>query len=301
MATAQGSWHCSRCTYKNRLTDKNCVLCDHSRDQIVDDKDISPVHTVIKEGDVEIKRRPRSGTILSRLRGQWEQYWICPQCKRHNKDSESRCEACAFKATNLDFTDKIPNIPSSSQDTTTLSGSIRNMFGRMFSWDNNRANEAISNDMWTCSKCTFINHPDILQCEQCDSLRIAQDPSQSERRTILESNNGELLLDDLMVLEALKADAKINLHDTSTTEVSPLNVASSLTQWACSKCTFVNSSQSCKCCICGNDFSTQLNPVLSTYQRQQSTSEYVKDIRQRQEDHALATWYNIVQEYYKVS
>lgn len=347
------NWSCSQCTFSNKVSDELCRMCRTSRWE-VENRDRSPTREITREGEVTLKRRRRGG-LFARLRGNWEMYWSCPQCTRHNDENMRICESCGYIATNIR---NQKGASSSHQETRERTSNVGQFIKKVFrSISEDRREDITSvpsanpNQEWVCPQCTFTNHPELMYCEQCETAHVIQTdrphPHQpthshdstnrtSEHLIVVPTNEGEVLIGNEAVLRTLTApttteeerrqdeDTRIkpqSMYPTLSTLESQPSTSLPSNQWVCPICTAENSRQHSYCYICQlgvrpggvvnastpitgmNDLSidVQSEPKIVSFQRQQSRSETVKDIQQRQQDHAMTIWYNIVEEYKRVS
>lgn len=182
-------WTCSHCTLDNATTTDICVACGEVR--------YSSGANPPAEGVVEFQPKPGS-SIMSLTRslitkGGRELRWACPRCSWQNDEDRAYCETCQFKAMNVvesnSDTKQYEAIDSNCTTTTgtsssTVTQSIGNFLKKTFTSDtsegeNNAMKESTAKSKlsppgvvadsngWTCPRCTFINHLDLLYCEQC--------------------------------------------------------------------------------------------------------------------------------------
>ena len=156
--TLIADWSCSQCTLKNLPGAILCSACGSSRS--LDNTSLS-VHKP-EEGVVEFQPKPGS-SVISMLTGNRELLWICPRCTCKNDEDHCLCQACGFRAINVLEKDRVT---SSEPPAGGIANSIGNMIKNRYS-EKSLPDGDVEDKLWTCTRCTFDNHHDLLYCEQC--------------------------------------------------------------------------------------------------------------------------------------
>ena len=281
-------WSCPQCTRHNDENMRICEACGYIATNIRNQMGASSSHQETKErtGSIGQFFKQVFRTINEDTREDVtpvpsinpNQEWVCPQCTFTNHPQLMYCEQC--EAVRVIGTDRPhPHPPTRSHDSTKRT---------------------------------------------------------SEHLIAVPTNEGELLIGNEEVLQILTTpttneeekrqdgDTRIkpqHMYPSLSTLDSQPSTSSPSDQWICPMCTAENSRQHSCCYICHlgvrpggvvdastpitdmNDLSIDIQSESKTvsFQRQQSRSETVKDIQQRQQEHAMTIWYNIVEEYKRVS
>ena len=306
MATAL-TWTCSSCTYENQLRSQYCSMCKRERREGKDHDD--PIgrkqkrtKRVKKEDEEEIV--PPETTVLDRLSSfsrslfrLKSSHWICPECTYENNEADTKCAVCSLHKPDQSKADKQSNDNNTTSITSSISSGISSGFKKLKKFFETESEVEVTG--WTCSKCTFVNHPDLLECEQCGSAErhpLSLDPS------MLPTDDGEVLLGDPAVLRELLNKLENNpLHEYSLVDETD--------RWVCPACTYHNKGGK-RCDVCDRQ-RTIVTPLNSSTDKpndldlmQQSSSDQsqsVQEIQQHMETYARKVWKSIVDQQKKVS
>lgn len=102
-------------------------------------------------------------------------------------------------------------------------------------------------EVWACHRCTFENQMDLLKCEMCEGPRTGtpdisndskQDPNVSLADILRQGGNNQ---------EIVEIDDR---HSGSEPEGQMQRSGSSMSTWACNRCTLVNQSNTDACEVC---------------------------------------------------
>ena len=225
-------------------------------------------------------------------------HWSCPGCTYKNNEADTQCGMCGHdKPIDLKQSkeDKQSDDTNTSSITTSISSGISSGFKRIKKFFETESEVTVTG--WTCSKCTFVNHPDLLECEQCGS---------GERHPLsldhmLPTDDGEVLFGDPAVLrELINKLENSPLHEYSLEETD---------KWVCPACTYHNKGGE-RCGICERrrtivtplnlptDVPNQLELVRQTSSDQ---SQSVQEIEKLMEDYARRVEKSIVNQQKRVS
>ncbi len=161
-------WRCGHCTLENATSTEVCVACGYSRPRVLSD-----------EGVVEFQPKPGGSLFISGR----ELRWSCPRCSWQNDERFSLCKACGFKALNVVEVENVQQSLWNSDyepETDCITRSVGTFLKKKFvpskespQTDKKKATK-VANNGWKCPYCTFVNHCDIMYCEEC---RKAPEPA----------------------------------------------------------------------------------------------------------------------------
>lgn len=197
-------WSCPQCTLDNATSTDYCVACGTVRYSV----GANPP----AEGVVEFQPKPGSSvmTLLTRRGPGGGLRWACPRCTWQNYADSAYCETCKFRATNVveelennDPPNEVPHDrpqPKAADNSSSVSQSIGNFLKKTFSTSEtdqhpprhprhtplttaatttSAPSTSAPVDGWSCPHCTFMNHRDLMYCEQCRSTPDQLPPSDS--------------------------------------------------------------------------------------------------------------------------
>ncbi|XP_019854429.1 PREDICTED: calpain-15-like [Amphimedon queenslandica] len=295
MASAM-TWTCTSCTYENQLKSQYCSMCNEERSF----KDSDPMKRrqkrTKKEDEEEIgpevtvmDRLSSFSRSLFRLKSS---HWSCPGCTYKNNEADTQCAVCGHDKpidVKQSKDDRQSNDTNTGSITSSISNGISSGFKKLKKLFEPEPEVTVTG--WTCRKCTFVNHPDLLECEQCGSTGRRHPLSLDH---ILPTDDGEVLFGDPAVLREL----------INKLENSPLNEYSleETDKWVCPACTYHNKGGE-RCGVCERrrtivtplSLSTDVpNKLDLVRQISSDQSQSVKEIEELMEDYARRVEKSIV-------
>ena len=175
------TWTCPRCTLGNSAGTEACTACGSLNPHFL----LPP-----EEGVVEFQPKP-GGSLFSTLTGERELRWSCPRCSWQNDDVYAICEACGFRALNVVHQEVLVKQPF-EVETDSISKSVGKYLKNKFvstqetkprtkpkttsvdAAQSERQKDKSVNG-WRCPYCTFVNHCDLLYCEECRNAPGSKD------------------------------------------------------------------------------------------------------------------------------
>ena len=254
------------------------------------------------EGTVELKLKPRRGSgVWSRLKGEQELYWSCPRCQWQNDEKAVRCQACGFKAINV--SNSASHDSNNERKSSESFGRFRFFKRVLLTQEESKNDSSVSNSTvshnegWACPQCTFLNHSDLFYCEQCGNPPDDEGLFYQKGSPKLETRKPIIETESSVITPKTPPKSKYKPERPSYQPVRPVPTQNiSHTEYT----TKSDLEMERTLCIPNPKPNRSASPTPK-FQRQQSQSMTVEEIRQFDESEAMAIWYNIVLEYQKVS
>ena len=86
----------------------------------------------------------------------------------------------------------MPSTPCERNSTgSSSSRQITGLLAKAFKMRTSSSTSAVLNNtnlQWSCTKCTFLNHPALKMCEECEMPRFPDQPSKNSNQDSLSNN-----------------------------------------------------------------------------------------------------------------
>lgn len=326
-ADKQTEWSCAKCTFKNKIHETKCRMCESpkvpnipSADSIPDTIDYSkypPSQSPTSPTRLPLSKREMPDGQADPAEGA---EWTCGHCTFScNPKWSDKCSSCgkSIKPSSAQKQKKSDNVTKPGKPVNRMQGVAKGKIvnhktlpvpiGEAQKVTKERNEESSS---WTCSHCTYDNTTGKSICSMCNLTRsklewvcskctlvnVGTDTctacfnKKSEVTPIGTDNN-----------KTSKDITAISTSETSPKSPEPLNRSkTSLREGQCAICTHQNKPSISVCARCHSDLSTQSAEALVTtgtlrfkHTLNRQRSVLMKDLRDLEENEALELWQHI--------